>query len=94
MTMMWRLGAAATFYCDDNDPAAPKYIECTTWLNAGNSFNFGEIQGCTTDGRYCAHMTILSSSQWKMCRVGVERWSRMQPCIRCRPKLARGFYSG
>jgi hypothetical protein len=55
---------AALFYCDTCGYQGA--LECSASLNEGNYFEFGAIQGCTHDGKYCAHVTTPSSSAWKI----------------------------
>lgn len=55
---------AALFYCDTCGYHGA--LECSASLNEGNYFEFGAIQGCTHDGKYCAHVTTPSNSAWKI----------------------------
>ncbi|KAI8604022.1 hypothetical protein EDD21DRAFT_367548 [Dissophora ornata] len=41
---------AAVFRCDRN-------FNCHAIVSTGNEYNFGRIEGCTADGRYCSHVT-------------------------------------
>jgi hypothetical protein len=56
-----RLSTAAYFECSDC-----KKMSCLATLSADNYFSFTEIQGCSGDNHYCAHVTQNSESKWEI----------------------------
>jgi hypothetical protein len=49
----------AAFWCDDGNPP----VKCEAQV-AGEFFDFGTSQGCTSNRKYCAQITATKSDSW------------------------------
>lgn len=56
---------AMTFHCASYNG---KYCAgcCSGNLGGNNNVQFGNVQGCTRDGKYCAHVTEIDNASWKL----------------------------
>jgi hypothetical protein len=55
---------------------------------------FGELQGCTGDGRYCAHMTIIDPNTWKIWVKNVDVGCSQEFLVQYEPILGEWCESG